>query len=198
MIVFDGALAAMELQTAQDHRKPDKSGRPAMGDNSVRSRIKCAVIVGLACLLFAPIYSCLDRRGNRRRGGWHGYGRTGDLKQIGLALRMYAADNDEWFPSSYWDVHDAGYLTARKILICPADLEPQPVVEGWEMNRYYYFCEGGVAEGQVENQTATPAMVYPFRSGSRPMFTVLFMDGHVRMYADATFFTEFPGLGPNR
>ncbi len=171
---------------------PPSSARSGSGGSSLRSTtilanfwtgkispIGMATLV-VAALLFLPLYKWMlpDAPGGSSRG--YGYGRSGTMKQIGLALLMYSGEYSGNFPPTLWTLYDEGILTSARMLASPADLAPEEFDPTGIFERYHYFGAG--LRDDAADSTRTAVLVYPYRSGSAMHVTVLFVDGHVEGY----------------
>ena len=114
------------------------------------------------------------RRGSRKISD------AGNLKQIGLAVRMYSADHEGWFPPDFGHLFDTGYLTAGKVYTSPrADTEPPMTgdeIRAGQCDYLYFGC------GLNEETASAGTVIGANRPGLyRSEFTmVLFGDGHVK------------------
>lgn len=103
---------------------------------------------------------------------------AGNLKQIGLACKMYAADYSEEFPPNFKTLVTAKYLDAYKIYVCPSTSHTAGSSPGDVENPahcdYLYF--GG---GHTERDIDQKAVLACDRPGNhRRLFNVVFGDGH--------------------
>ena len=90
----------------------------------------------------------------------------GNLKQIGLAMAIYANDHDDEFPPTLNDLMPA-YLTDEGFFHCPSDRSDKP--------SYFYV------PGLTAKDTRPILMVVIERGGTHADGRfVLFVDGHVR------------------
>lgn len=96
-----------------------------------------------------------------------------NLKQIGLALRMYSNDNNELFPKDIKDLKAGGYLEVEEIYLWthPANGKKAPFI----------YCPGFKESSNVESIIA--AAPQPF-DGKRD---VLYIDGHVKTITEDEF-----------
>jgi prepilin-type processing-associated H-X9-DG protein len=103
---------------------------------------------------------------------------AGNLKQIGLALIIYAGDDAEagYFPPAFETLHQCGYLTDGKVYSCPSAEEPSPFAS---TSNYVYLGSG--LTDQHPMPAETPLACCTGHHGD--YVNVLFVDGHVRGYA---------------
>lgn len=105
----------------QIHGLDRKKMRPRRGFTLIELLIVIAIIAILAAILF-PVFA--RARENARRASC-----ASNLKQLGLAMTMYAQDYDETYPLSYkWDGLISPYTTyksvwgkASALFQCPSD-----------------------------------------------------------------------------
>lgn len=126
-----------------------------MSENIHKRRISFpeVVVIGFILSLFAAIgLSALQQR-------HHGCRRPpclNNLYQIGLAIRLYAGDNDKWFPCDRatttlgsFALLTNNYLMGNKLWICPQDIGVQPAAptSSWTKTNLSYAYGGfGLSE----------------------------------------------------
>ena len=145
------------------------------------------LVLIIAALLYFPVVSWLRRTmldGNRRHGRYaYGYGRLSDMKQIGLGLAIWSAQNNGRYPRSLVELYDGGngIVNDPIILAAPGDLENLGLYYGFFIERYNFLYPGADANAIPPN---APVIVYPYRTRieSDIRVTVLFGDGHVRLF----------------
>ncbi len=104
------------------------------------------------------------------------------LKQIGIALRLYAEDNDDTLPpAGSWQEARAEYVRDGEVFTCPTTGKP------------YLFNDNlaGKTLPKIANQDQV-ALAWEARAddGSSPHhggFNVVFLDGHSKWLDEATF-----------
>jgi prepilin-type processing-associated H-X9-DG protein len=107
---------------------------------------------------------------------------AGNLKQIGMALRMYAADFDETFPSDLGMLMEKEYLKTGRVYVAPGSSTQPPFtpaqLRGGRCD-YLYFGAGMNERGNG-NPSETPLACT--KPGLLPnnMINVLYADGHVK------------------
>ena len=136
--------------------------------------------LGLAVLLAVGFFIWLEENAGHHdsRQGRRGYGRAGDLKQIGLGLLMYSGEYSGNFPPSLWTLHDTGILNAG-LLASPADLPDAGSDPAGFCDRYYYLGAG--LRDDTPNATNRPLLVYPFQQVDGLHVSILYVDGHVEL-----------------
>lgn len=157
-------------------------------------RKEYVIIPVLAALLFLPVFSCLQAHSRHAsRGRHYGWGRSYDLKQVGLALLMYESDHGT-LPPTLLALLGSGprdeYLPP-KLLACAGDLHPENTGDGaWALDTYHYLYEGGARLADVP--AGAPLVVYPFASsGGVVRYTIVRKDGRVEMLDEDAFLRLF-------
>ena len=133
------------------------------------------VILVVAALLLLPTYSSLKGKGSH--GSRNGYGRSGDLKQLGLGLLMYSGESSGAFPTDIWTLYDETIIDSPRMLANPADLPGAEPDHVGIFDRYHNFGDG--LRDDDPDPTSTILIAYPFRSGDAMHVNVLFVDGHL-------------------
>ena len=72
-----------------------------------------------------------------------------NLKQIGLALHMYATDNLERFPKNLQDLVDGGYIDTLEVFKCPSS--PSDIPTSADSGDYQY--QSGLTESSDSDVT---------------------------------------------
>jgi len=134
-------------------------------------------------LISAPLY-LRERRPSPRIAC------TSNLKQIGLSLKQYAMDYDDWFPDKsgplgFEKLRSIGYLTEHRVYSCPSCKGPR--VEGnQKLNNKIvdYVYRSGLRENDDFDKAKTP-LAWDRPTNHENYGNVLFLDGHV---------TGFPGV----
>lgn len=121
---------------------------------------------------------------NRARGSACKAACLSNLKQIGLALHMYTQDYNGKFPDDI-SVLCPDYISTAKIFKCPGDKtisEIKEVNHGTQIS-YVYI------KGLTEKDSSDSIMVYDASPDNHDGEgrNVLFLDGHVRWYAEKEF-----------
>ncbi len=142
--------------------------------------IRAISTLAIAAILFFPIRGCMPTSSSGPQR-YYGYGRMGDMKQVGLGLLMYAGDHDGRFPDELWALQDEGILGAS-LLASPADLPDAEPDKTGLLYRYHYFGAGLSDDLPIPDHT--PLLIYPFESNGQYHVTVLFIDAHVEFCSD--------------
>ncbi len=96
-----------------------------------------------------------------------------NLKQIGIALHLYATDNMEKFPKTLQELVDGGYLDSLEIFKCPSGSNGVPSAA--DAGDYLY--KAGLTES-VESDTAIACDKPENHKGQGG--NVLFVGGHIK------------------
>ncbi len=107
-----------------------------------------------------------------------------NLKQIGLGLHMYAMDHNEAFPEDIRVLYPT-YISSAKIFKCPNDESISDIKEITRGTRIsYVYVPGLTTKDGSDNIVAYDASP-DFHGGEGR--DVLFLDGHVKWYAEEEF-----------
>jgi prepilin-type processing-associated H-X9-DG protein len=114
---------------------------------------------------------------------------TNNLKQIGLAVRMYSNVNDEKFPAldgaaGLEQLRSEGFLEYPPVFVCPTTSDTkaqkgQPLTE--ETVSYVYFG------GFNESDSVDIPIAFDKPGNHENYVNILFIDGHVKGYAGKSF-----------
>ena len=151
------------------------NGCPRAGNTLIILLVLLAIIAILAALLLPALMRARQEAEKARC--------RSNLKAVGLALHMYAADYDERFPESLKQLVDLGYLARDEALQCPTRKGRAP----GEID-YVYI------KGLSLNSRPNEPIVFD-RKGNHPDGrNVLFVDGHVEWLDEDTFQVKFGHL----
>lgn len=96
-----------------------------------------------------------------------------NLKQIGIALHLYATDNLERFPNSLNDLVDGGYIDTLEVFKCPSSASDIPSAA--DSGDYVY--QSGLTESEDSD---TPIVCDNTDNHRGKGGNVLYVGGHVR------------------
>ena len=112
---------------------------------------------------------------------------TNNLKQIGLSMRMYSSVYEEAFPNAngrtgLQKLAETGFLENTQVYLCPSTTDS--IGNSVQIIGNSSYCYGG---GMSEASSVDSAIAGD-RSNNHDKFgNLLFVDGHVKGYAGATW-----------
>ena len=106
-----------------------------------------------------------------------------NLKQIGLALRMYSSENDDVFPdkngrAGLQMLVDSGFLDSKYVFTCPATRKS--LKSSADVATEASYCYAG---GMNEASSVDSAIVMDCANNHDKFGNILYVDGHVKGYA---------------
>jgi prepilin-type processing-associated H-X9-DG protein len=106
---------------------------------------------------------------------------SGNLKEIGLALRMYSAENDEHFPPDLWTLVEQEYLPNRgKLFYCPSTDSPEQFPRRFR-SREEFVCDYWYCPGFTEDTAGTETGIVMDKLGNHNRHgNICFGDGHTK------------------
>ncbi len=194
-----GALERAEEGAAGDVGTPAEAARPSPGRGNAtgfEALLGVLLLIGKGALwavallvvlmILVPVFlPCGHHHGKSRRINC-----AGNLKQVGLAMRMYSGDNDEVFPPDLYTLVEGDYLTAVKVYQCPSvhyersrreqRRRTEDITRATFKTDYVYFT------GLRESADDTTVPLACDRATNHNKYgNVLFADGHVKGFAGA-------------
>ena len=120
---------------------------------------------------------------------------TSNLKQIGLALKQYAMDYNDWFPDKsgplgFEKLRSIGYLTEHRVYACPSCKIPREEGNQKLNNKIVsYVYKSGLKDNDNSDPSKTP-LVWDRPTNHKNYGNVLFVDGHVKGFEGANWMEQ--------
>ena len=168
----DTVMARVEKQARGKERA--KAARKSVPTSRL---IELLVVVAIVAVLGAVLFPTFAKSREKARQS----SCSSNMKQIALALQMYARDYDGYLPAAYgWQDLVMPYIKNEQVFACPTRTTPKP---HYALSPYV----AGRNLGEIADPDTT-VMLYEVGEGGQPIFphndgaNYGFVDGHVKWF----------------